>query len=100
MHRAGVTVVSGSDGGVGEAKPHGILAISIADLVRAGLSEVDALTTATSSAARVCGLGARKGRIVAGYDADLVVVDGDPVRDIAALGRVRNVWVGGDAAPH
>ena len=50
-----------------------------------------ALATATSIAAEVCGLGTRKGRVGPGYDADLVVVDGDPLTDVAALTRVDTV---------
>jgi cytosine/adenosine deaminase-related metal-dependent hydrolase len=42
-----------------------------------------------------CGLGDRKGRLRAGYDADLLVVDGDPVADIGALARPAAVFAGG-----
>lgn len=84
-HRAGVTIVSGTDGGINPGKPHGILPITVADLVAGGMSPADALATATSVAAAACGLGDRKGHIRAGYDADLIVVDGDPLSDIGAL---------------
>ena len=36
-----------------------------------------------------------KGRLRAGYDADLLVVDGDPVADIGALARSAAVFAGG-----
>jgi imidazolonepropionase-like amidohydrolase len=84
-HRAGVTIVSGTDGGINPGKPHGLLPIAVADLVAGGMSPADALATATSVAAAACGLGDRKGHIRAGYDADLIVVDGDPLSDIGAL---------------
>jgi imidazolonepropionase-like amidohydrolase len=95
MHAAGVRVVSGSDGGVAAAKPHGLLPVSVAFLVEGGVSTVAALASATSLATAACGLGDRKGRLRAGYDADLLVVDGDPVADIGALARPIAVFAGG-----
>jgi len=95
MHAAGVRVVSGSDGGIAAAKPHGLLPVSVAFLVDGGVSTVAALASATALAAAACGLGDRKGRLQAGYDADLLVVDGDPVADIGALARPVAVFAGG-----
>jgi imidazolonepropionase-like amidohydrolase len=95
MHAAGVRVVSGSDGGIAAAKPHGLLPLSVAFLVEGGVSTTAALASATSLAAAACGLGDRKGRLRAGYDADLLVVDGDPVADIGALARPAAVFAGG-----
>jgi imidazolonepropionase-like amidohydrolase len=95
MHAAGVRIVSGSDAGTSSAKPHGVLREAIADLVTAGVPGAAALTSATSVAAEVCGVAQRKGRLRAGLDADLLVVNGDPVRDIGALRRVAAVLAGG-----
>jgi imidazolonepropionase-like amidohydrolase len=95
MHAAGVRVISGSDGGIAAAKPHGLLPLSVAFLVEGGVSTVAALATATSLAAAACGLAGRKGRLRAGYDADLLVVDGDPVADIGVLARPAAVFAGG-----
>ena len=95
MHAAGVRVVSGSDGGIAAAKPHGLLPVSVAFLVDGGVSTVAALASATALAAAACGLGDRKGRLQAGYDADLLVVDGDPVADIGALAQPVAVFAGG-----
>jgi len=94
MHAAGVRVVSGSDGGIAAAKPHGLLPVSASFLVEGGVSTVAALASATSLAAAACGLGDRKGRLRAGYDADLLVVDGDPVAYIGALARPVAVFAG------
>lgn len=60
-------------------------------LVKAGLTPVEALTTATSRPARVFGLHDR-GRIAPGLRADLVLVEGDPSHDILATRRIRGVW--------
>ncbi len=95
MHAAGVRVISGTDGGIAAAKPHGLLPLSVAFLVEGGVSTVAALATATSLAAAACGLGGRKGRLRAGYDADLLVVDGDPIADIGVLARPAAVFAGG-----
>jgi len=67
-HRAGVTIVSGTDGGINPGKPHGILPTAITDLVSGGMPAADALATATSVAAAACGLNDRKGHIRAGHD--------------------------------
>jgi cytosine/adenosine deaminase-related metal-dependent hydrolase len=53
--------------------------------------------SATSVAARACGMGDRKGRLRVGYDADLVVVEGDPHADIRALSAVQAVYLNGQA---
>jgi imidazolonepropionase-like amidohydrolase len=95
MHAAGVRIVSGSDGGIAAAKPHGLLPVSVAFLAEGGVSTVAALASATALAADACGLGATKGRLRAGYDADLLVVDGDPVADIGALARPVAVFAAG-----
>ena len=87
--------MSGSDGGIAAAKPHGLLPVSVALLVQGGVSTVAALASATALAAAACGLGNRKGRLRAGYDADLLVVDGGPVADIGALARPAAVSAGG-----
>jgi imidazolonepropionase-like amidohydrolase len=53
--------------------------------VRAGLSPAEALATATTTPAKLLGLGDRLGRVAPGFLADLVAVDGDPLADIATL---------------
>jgi imidazolonepropionase-like amidohydrolase len=97
LHRAGVALVSGVDAGISEGKPHGILALAVADLVDAGIPAAEAIASATSLAADACGLGDRKGWLRAGYDADLVIVDGDPLTDIGALAAVSAVYLNGRA---
>jgi imidazolonepropionase-like amidohydrolase len=55
----------------------------------------EALATATSTAAEACGLHLVTGRLLAGLDADLLVVDGDLESDPSALGRPVQVWARG-----
>jgi len=60
-----------------------------------GQKAMDAITSATSLAAESLGLGDRVGTIAAGYEADLIAVDGDPLRDINALSHVAFVMKAG-----
>jgi imidazolonepropionase-like amidohydrolase len=92
---AGVQVISGDDAGITHGKRHGVFPEAVTDLVAGGASITDALISATSSAARACGVRDRKGRLRAGFDADLLVVDGDVVADPTALWSVVLVMVGG-----
>ena len=63
----------------------------MADLIGCGVPLAEALTAATARAARACGLGGRTGRLAAGYDADLLVADGDLTADVTGLQRPRLV---------
>lgn len=95
LHRAGVRLVSGSDGGVSPSRRHGVLPEAVIDLVDGGVSTADALASATSLAAEACGVGDRKGRLAARFDADLLIIDGDPLADITALRSPAAVYVRG-----
>lgn len=95
LHGAGAKVVIGPDAGIGPAKPHDVLPHGVGDLVRLGVAPLDALISVTSLAARLCRVEGRKGRISAGADADLLAVNGDPVKDPAALLDVQAVFRAG-----
>jgi imidazolonepropionase-like amidohydrolase len=56
----------------------------------------EALRSATSTGAVVCGLGDRKGRIAEGYDADILAIDGDPLTDPSTLHAIRAVILRGE----
>ena len=91
----GALVVAGTDAGIGPPKPHSPLPYAVPQLVMLGMSPLDALRTVTSVAAEVCGLGGSKGKLAAGFDADLIAVGGDPLADPTALLDVRAVYLGG-----
>jgi imidazolonepropionase-like amidohydrolase len=91
LFRGGVTLVSGADAGINPGKPHGVLPEAVAELADCGVPAATALASATSLAARACGLAGRTGRLAVGLDADLVLVDGDPLLDLTALRAVRTV---------
>jgi imidazolonepropionase-like amidohydrolase len=91
LHRGGVTLISGADSGINSVKPHGILPQAVIELAACGVPTTAALASATSLAARACGLADRTGRLRAGLDADLLLVNGDPATDITAIGNVCTV---------
>jgi imidazolonepropionase-like amidohydrolase len=94
---AGVPIVFGTDAGVYE---HGRNAQEFAQLVAlVGMSPAEALGSATTAAARLIGLEHEVGRIAPGYSADLIAVDGDPLKDIRVLEHVDYVMVRGRTAP-
>ena len=83
----------GTDSGAGA---HGQSAREIVARVRdAGQPAREALAGATSLAAEALGMKDRIGAVASGYEADLIGVDGDPLSDITALGRVVFVMKGG-----
>jgi imidazolonepropionase-like amidohydrolase len=95
LYESGALLVPGSDAGLSPAKPHGVLRFAADDLIAAGMSPAEVLQAMTSSAAQACGLGHRKGRIAAGFDADILAVDGNPLQDLAVIRRLRAVYAGG-----
>jgi imidazolonepropionase-like amidohydrolase len=85
LHRAGVTIVAGTDG-------QGIELVREIELYKkAGMTNAEALQTATIVPARRVGVADRTGSIAVGKEADLVLVDGDVSTDLGALRRVETV---------
>jgi imidazolonepropionase-like amidohydrolase len=96
MWRAGARMIPGSDAGVSPGKPHDVLPYALEALVVGiGMTAEEALRSATSVAASAIGLQASKGRIAIGADADLLVVRGNPLVDIAAIRNVEAVYRAG-----
>jgi imidazolonepropionase-like amidohydrolase len=95
LYESGAVLVPGSDAGVSPAKPHDVLRFAPDDLARAGLAPAEILQAMTSRAAQACGLGHRKGRIAAGFDADILAIEGNPLEDLAAIRKLRAVYIGG-----
>lgn len=86
MYRAGVPIVAGTDD-----VPGFTLHSELALLVKAGLTPAQALQVATRNGARYTRTSHERGSITPGKLADLVLVDGDPTKDIADLRKVAAV---------
>jgi imidazolonepropionase-like amidohydrolase len=96
MRRAGVPVLAGTDAGNAGTQYGASLHHEMAALVDAGLTPREALVAATSAPAKAFRLGQR-GQIAKGYKADLVLVEGNPLQDIAATRRIVEVWKDGES---
>jgi imidazolonepropionase-like amidohydrolase len=94
MRDLGVRIITGTDAGI-DNTPHHQYAGGLEYLVKLGFRATDVIAMATTEAATALGLGAVTGRLAPGYEADLIVVHGDPLTDIAALGQLRRVMTRG-----
>ena len=95
MHAAGVPILAGTDAG-NSGTQYGIsLHHELAALVEAGLSPAAALAAATSVPASAFRLKDR-GRIGNGYKADLLLVEGEPDKDITNTRNIVEVWKDGE----
>lgn len=90
-HRAGVSVLVGTDTVLGGFRYHDELQL----LRRAGLSQAEVLRAATLQPARHLDLQARHGSVEVGKAADLVLLDGNPLQDTANTRRVHAVLLAG-----
>ena len=87
-HASGVKIAFGTDTGV---SAHGDNAGEFALLVKAGLTPLEAIQTATVNAAAHFGLSAEIGSLAPGKTADLIAVKGDPLADVTVLQNVTSV---------
>jgi imidazolonepropionase-like amidohydrolase len=90
---SGVKVAFGTDAAV---YPHGLNAHEFAVMVRLGLTPLQAIQAATVNAADLLGWSGKVGTLEPGAWADIVAVDGDPVKDVTTLERVKFVMKGGE----
>ena len=88
----GVTVAFGTDAGVFQ---HGRNAEEFALMTRQGMSNREALASATTGAAKVLGMESQIGRLAPGFSADIIAVDGNPLADVTVLEEVDFVMVRG-----
>ncbi len=96
--RAGVKITLGTDAGGVPIFFHGENAQELEYMVRLGLSPLEAIITSTRRSAECLRLEARIGTIEAGKEADLLIVEGDPLKDIGILSqkeKIRGVLKGG-----
>jgi imidazolonepropionase-like amidohydrolase len=97
LEAAGVRIGFGTDSGASPVRVPGIAEHrELALTVQAGIAPLRAIRIATHDAAALLALSDR-GTIAAGKRADLLVVAGDPARDIAAVDHVVETWENGHA---
>ena len=86
LHKAGVRIVAGTDG-------YGLELVRELELYQqAGLTNAEALQTATIVPARMTGMDDRTGSIAKGKTADIILVDGDVSKDLGNLRHVATVF--------
>jgi imidazolonepropionase-like amidohydrolase len=90
MHEMGVRLIAGTDAGI-DNTPHHQYVGGLEYLVTLDFRPADVLAMATTEAAAALGVDAITGRLAAGFEADVIVVDGDPSTDVAALGKLQRV---------
>jgi len=94
--KAGVPIAFGTDAG-SPAVGHEIVAPELKFMVKTGVvtDNYAALRSATSVAARVNRVESKLGTLEVGKDADVIVIDGDPIADLDSLGRVQMTFIAG-----
>lgn len=91
-HADGVKIAFGTDASLAR---HGTNAHEFSLLVQAGLSPLDAIRSATVGAADHLRIAQEAGTLAPGRPADVIAVEGDPLRDVTVLEHVRFVMKGG-----
>jgi cytosine/adenosine deaminase-related metal-dependent hydrolase len=90
LYDAGVTIIPGTDNLAGYMLHH-----ELELYVRAGIAPAEVLRMTTLTSARVMGVEKDRGVIAAGKLADMILVDGDPSKNIADIHKVDTVLKGG-----
>jgi imidazolonepropionase-like amidohydrolase len=90
LSEAGVTIIPGTDALAGYALHH-----ELELYVQAGIPPAEVLRMATLTPAVVMGVNKDRGVIAAGQLADMVLIEGDPIRNIRDLHKITTVIKGG-----
>ena len=96
-YKAGIKIAFGTDSGV---SAHGDNALEFALMVEAGMKPIEAIRSATQSAADLLQISDTVGTIEVGKMADLVAVKGDPLKQITLLQNVNFVMKNGVIYKH
>lgn len=92
--RAGVNIAMGTDAGT-PFNYHGRNAFELSLMVEEGMEPLEAIQAATLKGAELMGIDERKGSIAPGKDADLLILEGDPLQDITAVERTSRIFLQG-----
>ncbi len=91
-YKAGVKIAFGTDAGV---YAHGKNWLEFVYMTEAGMPAIEAIQAATVSAADLLGVSDILGSITSGKLADIIAIEGDPTKDIQAMGKVKFVMKDG-----
>jgi imidazolonepropionase-like amidohydrolase len=99
IHKAGIPILAGTDANTAPGVPAMVkfgssMHDELENLIEAGMSNLEALRSATCLPAFSYGLRDR-GAIIPGMRADLILIDGNPLVDIRATRRIQKVWLAG-----
>lgn len=83
-HQLGIKIVTGADNSY-TANSTSRISLECAHYVRLGMTPFEAIQSATTLAAELLGVGQSTGQITKGYDADLILVPGNPLEEIRYL---------------
>jgi len=93
---AGVTIALGTDTGTNEGQWQGYFEhIELEEMVKSGLTPMQVLVAATSGAAKAANIQQQFGTIAAGKQADLLVLNANPLTDIKNTRQIHSVWLAG-----
>jgi imidazolonepropionase-like amidohydrolase len=93
LHKAGITIVLGTDSGAQPIRAQGFSEhLELQLLTEAGLTPMEAIVAATRNAAKMLGIDKQYGTLEPGKKANFVVLDGNPLQDIQQTHRLDGVW--------
>ncbi|HEY3158424.1 MAG TPA: amidohydrolase family protein, partial [Vicinamibacterales bacterium] len=93
---AGVTIALGTDTGTNEGQWQGYFEhIELEEMVKSGMTPMQVLVAATNGAAKAANIQQQLGSIAAGKQADLLVLNANPLSDIKNTRQIHSVWIGG-----
>ncbi|GAB1444653.1 Xaa-Pro dipeptidase [Flammeovirgaceae bacterium] len=96
-HAMGIKIATGADNGY-TAKTTSRISLEVAHFARMGMTNFEAIQASTVVSAELLGLEKQTGRLVIGYDADMILVPSNPLEDINALQDVLLVMSNGQMA--
>ena len=93
---AGVTIALGTDTGTNEGQWQGYFEhIELEEMVKSGLTPMQALVAATGGAAKAANIQQQLGTIAVGKQADLLMLNANPLTDIRNTRQIYSVWIAG-----
>ena len=95
LHKAGVSLICGTDAGIGVTLPGFSIHQELAFYKEAGLSNFEVLQTATINAAKTHEIMNQMGTIEVGKMANLIIIENNPLEDLSSLKRPITVFVNG-----